>query len=340
MNRNVRKAWIIDEGEFYELETWRDQMEFLVRYAILAPSPHNAQPWRFRIVEGGVEVFADFTRRLPIADRNDSELLMSVGAAITNLRVAAAHFSYESSVMYETRLLESYPVAFLSLRETCDPDRALSTLFPAIQRRHSHRVPFEPEPVLPEAMHAIAGVVDANPSTLQMVLPRDVDRVGELVEKAGKALLARPAYRAELADWVRTDGQCADGLPSGMLGIPRILSGAAPWLVRNFDAGEWKGPRDRKLAEASGLLVLVTSDDDRVALVRTGEVVEKLLLTIVSNGLQYSLLNEAIEVPHVRKELGILVGTDHPPQLLIRIGVTAEAGHPTPRRPVETVLAE
>ena len=93
--------WQIDESEFASLIGVEDQIRFLLRYAVLAPSAHNTQPWLFKVVPDGVEVYPDVTRRLAVIDPDDRTLLMSIGAAITNLRVAAAHFVFESSVLYE-----------------------------------------------------------------------------------------------------------------------------------------------------------------------------------------------------------------------------------------------
>ena len=132
-----REPWFIDDSEFYELESREAEMEFLLRYAVLAPSGHNTQPWKFAIVPEGIEVFADYSRRLPQIDPDDRELLMSVGAAITNLRVAAAYFGYESVVLYQRTNCETPPVALVTLRETCNPDLRLSRLFPAIVRRRT-----------------------------------------------------------------------------------------------------------------------------------------------------------------------------------------------------------
>lgn len=53
-----------------------------------APSVHNTQPWRFRITDNAVDVLADRSRHLDFADPAGRELLISVGAAIANLRIA------------------------------------------------------------------------------------------------------------------------------------------------------------------------------------------------------------------------------------------------------------
>ncbi|MBB5898081.1 nitroreductase family protein [Kutzneria kofuensis] len=56
--------------------------------AAMAPSVHNSQPWRFRVLPDRIELHADLTRRLPATDPGDKELRLACGAALTNLRIA------------------------------------------------------------------------------------------------------------------------------------------------------------------------------------------------------------------------------------------------------------
>ncbi|HET8798934.1 MAG TPA: hypothetical protein VFO89_14670 [Thermoanaerobaculia bacterium] len=329
-------SWAIDEGDFYELATHEDQMQFLLRYAILAPSGHNTQPWSFRIAAEGVQVFADTSRRLMIVDRNDRELLMSIGAAIANFRVAAAHFGFDTTVAYETRSIESLPVAAILVRETCGPDPDLAALFPAIRNRHTNREPFDEQPLDPATTQTICDAIDASADTLRLILPRDKERVAECVESAERTLFARPAYRAELAEWV--GGQRNDGLPPEALNMPPLLSGIAPWLIRNIDAGAWQAPRVADLTRSASMLVVVTSDEDPTALVKAGEAFELLLLTVTRCGLQYSLLSAPVEVDETRERLRLLIGGTRQPQLLVRIGFAPATARATPRRAVESVV--
>ena len=48
--------WQIDESEFYEVESATEQLRFLLRYAVLAPSGHNTQPWTFHVASDAIEV--------------------------------------------------------------------------------------------------------------------------------------------------------------------------------------------------------------------------------------------------------------------------------------------
>jgi hypothetical protein len=69
----------------------RDGLVGCIESAVAAPSVHNSQPWHFRISDGGIDVLADWSRRLDVIDPTGRELLISVGAAIFNLRLAMHH---------------------------------------------------------------------------------------------------------------------------------------------------------------------------------------------------------------------------------------------------------
>ena len=316
------------EIDFYEIESQREQIRFLLEYAVLAPSGHNSQPWFFHIAEEGVEVYADYSRRVPIADPGDRELLMSIGAAITNLRVAAAQYGIETSVLYQPVFDEALPVAMVTMRETCAPDERLARLFPAIPLRHTNRGRFMQRPVDIKTLTELFDLMSEFPQWLRLVLPQDKQRAARLVAEANREQWARVEFRAELAAWMRGHG-AADGLLAPPL---------APWVVRNFDVGPARARRDRELAEAAAALIAVTAEDDRVSLVQAGEVMERVLLTITLCGLQYSFFNLAMEVDDLRRRLWDLLGSRRPPQVLLRIGHARRLQRGTARRRLEAVL--
>src|SRR3954447_20558196 len=65
-----------------------DEVTAVLEAAALAPSVHNSQPWRFRVLPDRIELHADLTRRLPAADPDDKELRLACGAALGNMRIA------------------------------------------------------------------------------------------------------------------------------------------------------------------------------------------------------------------------------------------------------------
>jgi hypothetical protein len=334
-----RTPWNIDESEFCELVSVEEQMRFLLHYAVLAPSGHNRQPWAFRIVPDGVEVFADYSRRMPVVDPEDRELLMSVGAAITNFRVAAAHFGFHTTVRYESRPEESRSVALITASERGTTDGSLAELFRSIPKRHTNRALFDGEPLGPSALSAVCEVTERFADTFCFILPNERNRAVGMIDQAGRTRTAQQAFRADLARWVRAnDGQSADGFSADSLGIPQLFSSGAAWFLRQFDFGEWQAPRDRRLAESASALLLVTGEDDRVSLIRTGEALEILLLTITASGLQYSFLNHPVAMESMREQLRTLAGASGLPQLIVRIGFGPPLEEAMPRRELDSAM--
>ncbi len=329
--------WRIDDSEFYRLLSREAQLRFLLRFAILAPSGHNTQPWSFRITSGGIDVYADHSRRMPEVDPHERELHMSIGASIMNFRIAAAHFGFHTSVLYPAGREESAPVAHLSIVETCAPDEELIALFPAIRRRHTNRAAFDDQPIDDPALSTLRDLLDRFPETLRMISSHDKRRAAQLVEYASRRQRSSAATRAELASWIRPAGD--DGLSSEASGIPSILAAAAPWLARHFDAGIVHGARNRDLVEHSAALIVVASDNDRPSLIRAGEVLERLLLVLTTAGLQCSFLNQPIEIEELRDRVQMLAASPRPPQLLLRIGKARVSALPTHRRPLEDVVS-
>lgn len=330
--------WQIDESEFYELESHADQMAFLIRYAVLAPSSHNTQPWSFRLTREGVEVYADYSRSCGVSDPTGRELLMSVGAAITNFCAAAAHFGFEPTVMYQDRPEEHLPLALVAVRETCAPPASLGRLFPSIRERRTNRTRFDAREIDTATLNELNDFVGSHSSFLQFVVPGDRTRAADLITRADRVLMASAEYRSELADWIRADSAAADGMCADGFGIPDTLAPATPWFLRRFDIGALQARHDRDLTEHCAGLIVVTAEDDRVSLIRAGEILEMLLLVLTKLGIQYSFLNSPIEVETLRTELWAMLRSPHPPQLLLRIGYARSTPRPQPRRDPAVVV--
>ena len=79
MNPHLQ-PWRINADGFPASGFATDRLEYLLGYAILAPSPHNSQPWLFRLNTSDVEIFADRRRALPVTDPHGRELRLACGA--------------------------------------------------------------------------------------------------------------------------------------------------------------------------------------------------------------------------------------------------------------------
>src|SRR5688572_2347769 len=100
-------AWDLDPSLFDSLKP-EERLAFLVRFAVLAPSGHNSQPWKFLVAPGKVSVAPDMDRALPESDRDHRQLYLSVGCALENLCAAAEWYGYRITVTKDEA--EGYPV--------------------------------------------------------------------------------------------------------------------------------------------------------------------------------------------------------------------------------------
>ena len=332
-------AWSFADDEFHEIDSRDEQIEFLLRYAVLAPSGHNTQPWLFRIVEDGIDIFADTSRRLPAVDPGDRELMMSLGAAAANFRVAAAHFGYESTLLLPVREPEGGAAASVRIRETCDPDVALRELFPYIKKRRTNREAFGNDRIDPDALQPLLEFIDAHEESFHVLLPRDTSRAADLIAFADCLQMDDDAVRHELANWIRRPNEEAvDGILATAIGFPHPVAGLAHVILEKLNLGAVQARRDHNLAESAPMVVVVSADDDPASLIRAGHDLELFLLTITRAGLQYSFLNSPVQVEGLRDRVLWLTRSRRPAQLILRIGSGTTVAPPAPRRPLHDVI--
>jgi hypothetical protein len=333
----------VDENDFPWNGPADEQTVFLLRYAILAPSTHNTQPWKFRLVPGGVEVYADYSRRLPVVDPGNRELLMSVGAALFTLRVAAERFGMECRVTYSPGGDSERPLAVASLARRTPHEEAeegIASLFGQILRRHTNRHPFLYSRVPETILRRIRSLgASAQPSLTVSTDGNINSQVGELVAAADRMQLADPSFRGDLAEWIRPNWtQRPDGVTGAALGMNSVAAALGPWTTRVIDRGPVRAAHDRNLcAEAPGLVVL-EAEDSVPQWLASGELLQHLLLVLTREGLHHSYFNMPVQVPDLRVRLRALCGLRAWPQILLRIGFSLTEPARTPRRSVHEVL--
>jgi hypothetical protein len=335
--------YMVDENEFPWDGPAEEQQLFLLRYAILAPSTHNTQPWKFALVPGGIAVYADYARRLAHVDPGNRELLMSIGAAVFTLRVAAERFGMECSVTYSysgdsERPLASVALARRQLRG--QPDERIISLFSPILRRHTNRLPFLYSRVPESILRAIRGLGAPGGASVAVSTDGSINgQVSELVAAADRMQLADPTFRSELAEWIRPNWtQKPDGVTGAALGMNSVAAALGPWTMRVVDTGSSRAARDKNLCSVAPGLIVLQAEDSVPHWLACGELLQHLLLVLTREGLHHSYFNMPVQVPDLRVRLKALCRLQAWPQILLRVGFSLTEPAKTPRRSVEEVL--
>src|SRR5262245_66630038 len=86
------QPWTVSEAGYPATGQPSEKLRFLLRYAILAPSGHNTQPWLFRLRDQRLQVYAERARALPVVDPEDQELTISCVASLVTLSITHRAF--------------------------------------------------------------------------------------------------------------------------------------------------------------------------------------------------------------------------------------------------------
>lgn len=335
-------GWSVSAADFPVDGSAAERIRFLLRYAVLAPSGHNTQPWLFRLSDDGVELRADRTRALPVVDPDDRALIISCGAALMTLRIAARGLGHRIAVDPLPDPSDEDLLARATLSPDDPPDEAERLSFEAIPRRRSNRQAFEDREVPVELSDRL--VADAEEEGAWLALVRGEDRipVSELVAEGDRIQMGDKRFRRELASWVHPNrSRSRDGMRGYGFGFGELMSHAGPLVIRSFDLGKGQAAKDRELAQDSPLLAVFGTDaDDAAAWLSAGQALQRAVLRARAADVWSSYLNQPIEVADLRPRLAELVG--HPggfPQLLVRFGYGPDV-RPEPRRGVGEVLVE
>ncbi|GAB1639939.1 Acg family FMN-binding oxidoreductase [Krasilnikovia sp. MM14-A1259] len=313
-----------------------DLAEFLVGAAVRAPSVHNTQPWRFvHRPDGGVELWADPRRRLPIVDPAGRELIISCGAALATLMLGVRWLGHQPWVRRWPDPAHRTLVARVAVGPAYETSTLELDMFATVLERHTHRGPFDDVPVAPGLLVRLRRLA-SRAGCRAIVLDDDhtLRQVAHLTAKAQRAQDRQPAMRAELDRWLRPPGSSQrDGLTKVAGGVdagpgrftPRALGPGTPTSTTIPLRHRWPTT-----------MLLTTGRDDPRAWLRAGQALQRMLLHAANHGVHAALYTQPLEIPVLRAELKHLAGAGHP-QMLFQLGHT-EGGSSAPRRPPAQVL--
>jgi nitroreductase len=317
-----------------------DRLHYALRFAVLAPSGHNTQPWQFRVThDDAVDVFADRSRALPVVDPHDRELVMSCGAALFGLRLALDAFGEQHSVQYTPEPMDFDLLARVQLTGRGAPDPEARRLLEAVTRRHTNRTAFERRPVPADVVRRMQDAATVEGARLHVVPDEARAGVADLIAAADRTQMENHSFRRELAQWLHTGrSHSHDGMHDYPIGLSDVMAAAEPLIVRTFDVGSSRAATDRELVEGSPLLAVLATDGDDVAdWISAGQAMFRTLLVATDADLAASFLGQPVEVPDARWQLAGVAGVDGVPQLVLRFGYAPPVA-PSPRRPLEEVL--
>ncbi len=310
-------------------------------YALLAPNPHNRQPWEAELVgDTGLIIHRDRSRNLPATDPFDRQLTIGMGCFLELLRMAAAAQGYAlDQTLFPDG--EDGPVARITFAKGGQAD----PLFAHALNRRTNRSKYEDR--LPDAQ-AIAALSEIG----QVVLETgQVDATRQLTQDAMRIEMLTHEAMMESVDLMRIGKAEINANPDGIsmggpflesLSLVGILSREA--LADPNSAGFKQGLEITlgDLSATHAYAVITTPGNSRLDQIEAGRRWIRLNLTATGHGLAMQPVSQALqEYPEMAEPYDrvhkMFAGPGETVQMLGRLGYAPQVDA-SPRWPLETRL--
>ena len=323
-------------------------------FAVLAPNPHNRQPWIADLgAEDGITLYCDLERRLPHTDPFDRQITVGLGCFLELLALAAANDGWRADIALFPEgepqpRLDNRPVA--TVRFVRDENIEADPLFRHVLDRRSCKEPFEPaRGVSGDTLARIAQAADAE----TVAFTNDAGEVAALRAHAWAAMeieLTTHRTLKESVDLMRIGKAEIEANPDGIdlggpmmeaLSLTGILNREAMLDMQSTVFKQQMPVLKAPFDTAAAFMWLTTQGNSRADQIKAGRDHVRLNLAATGLGVAMHPVSQALQEypemkPHyeaMREALGI--GGGQTLQMLVRLGYGPHVPA-SPRWPYET----
>lgn len=343
--------------------TETDPRRFALAHALLAPNPHNMQPWLADLrIDGEITLYPDPERLLPETDPYGRQILIGHGAFIELLDLAAREQGYRLTIDLfpdgeapsdaRTEEIAKFAVARIAFFE----DRSVlpDPLFRSIPERRSNKEPFDVDRPLTAEDAALLEMAPVS-KAVSLTLARDGATATKLSDLVGKAMLLEMQTPAKLKESIDVTRIGAEQIALHRDGID--LNGPMFWWLNKLgfmtaEAAQtpgtmaYKGGIDYALGWSNATRSfgwLTTQGNSRKEQVMAGRAYVRVNLAATAAGVAMhpvsQLLQEYREMEAL-KSMFLETAQAAPGstvQMLFRLGYAPQVG-PSPRRDLNSLI--
>lgn len=317
----------------------------ILRFASMAPSGHNTQPWSVRVRDARDWTIRSVSaRRLPAVDPHDRELTLSIGAFVENLVLAASALGLGTDVDVTESATQPSEFVHVRLRENGAADHPVGR----IESRRTVRNGLVNRELSGSVLNTLCGPL-GDRFVYYSRSSAEARWLTECTISANRQQTWRDDAQRELSRWLRFDDRQAAELRDGLTTDGMEITGLIGWYVRHFmkpaDAMT-KSFRDRSIdsaarlaGEGAGWIVVTGDGATRAGLIETGRRFERMALLARECGIGIHPMTQVLEEEPWRSAITGELGLPESPQFVLRVGFVDPYPQPvTPRRSVSAFV--
>jgi len=322
-------------GQYQDLRKW------ILSYALLAPNPHNRQPWMVDLSQKNqIAIYRDKSKALTHTDPHSRQLTIGMGCFLELLNIAASHAGH--TVTFDLFPEgEDGPVAQARLSEGSRPD----PLFAQVMNRRSCKEPFSMEPISDAHAKQLASyctVVESAPKVAQ---------IKQMTLEAWLIEANTPRTLKESVDLMRIGKAEINANPDGIdlggpfletLSVAGILTREGQLDTQSSGFQQGVSMYQNMLTATPAYCTVCTSGNTRLEQIKAGRQWLRLNLKTTELGLALHPVSQALqEFPEMeeqyRKAHTLLAKPEETVQMLGRLGI-GPATTRSPRWPLEAKI--
>ena len=314
--------------------------ERILAHAALAPSSHNVQPWVVRVVgQRRWTMGVDPGRRLPAIDPAGRELVLSIGAFVETLAVAAAALGLATEIRHVATSRDEADLLALELAPTVPGDGADLR---RIRLRRTLRRGYRADAIRPRDLDALVRALGGAAAWFPAGTPGAAWLADAEIE-AFRRQTWRDDAQQELSRWFRFsdrevarhgDGLTPASIEAGAMArlFMRHFMDRGAVLTRSFrEAGIELAAEQVK--QGAGWLVATAPDEGVASLLDAGRRFARMALLLRELGLAAHPMSQVLEEEPWRSDVMKSLRLSGVPQFALRVGQVADQPDPvSPRR--------
>ena len=337
---------------------YTDPLRRALSYAILAPNPHNRQPWVVDLKsETEAVLICDLNKLLPVTDPFSRQIVIGLGCFLELFTLAAVDQGYQADISYfpngePGKDLDHRPIARLKL--TKKTNRKSDPLFAYALSRHTDRNPYDSErPISNDVIRRLLDAPSAHVRVGAATTGKDLQDLRVLTRDAMFDEIGSPEAFQESIDLMRIGRREIEANPDGItlggafletLNLAGILTreNLADIQSQSYQIG--LDMVDEGAMSSMGFVWINTEDNGRTAQIEAGRAYMRVALQVAAEGLAMQPMSQALQeyeamVPYYNTIHDRFTNqSGERMQMLARLGFAKKKVDPSPRWPLETKI--